>query len=118
MTINIDGDTCLHLAAMRGNKDIVKIFLHEPRIDPMAINIKGILACTMQILSCLIVQLLLDDPRIDPMAINIGGNTCLHIAADGRHVDIVKIFLKDSRIHTMAINTNGKIFSYNQTIYQ
>jgi ankyrin repeat protein len=41
MAINDNGHNCLHFAAMGGNDDIVKLFLNEPRMEPMAINNYG-----------------------------------------------------------------------------
>jgi ankyrin repeat protein len=69
----------LHHAAWVGNEDIVKLFLSDKRINPMAVN--------NQRNTCLheaarlsyenIVELHVDDPRINPMAINNDGNTYL-----------------------------------------
>jgi ankyrin repeat protein len=69
----------LHHAAIRGHAHIVKLFLNDPRINPMAFNDNGH--------NCLhfaamggnddIVKLFLNEPRMEPMAINNYGYTYL-----------------------------------------
>jgi len=125
----------VRLAAFRGNFEIVKLLLEDPRVDPAAGDNYAIRFASYAGRTE-IVKLLLEDPRIDPSAqrneairwasargyydvvkllleslkvnLDTDNSRAIYSATNGGYVGIVKLLLKDPRIDP-AVNDNSAI---------
>lgn len=88
-------------ACCNGQKEIVKLLLNDPRVDPSDQNNKAI----MQSSDEEIIKMLLNDPRVDPSDQN--NRLFIDMCSKG-YTEIVKLLLDDERINPSAQN-NGAI---------
>ena len=84
------GNTALHYAANWRHLD-----RYCPRNDPDTVS---------KIVRLNIVKALIEAPKIDVNAINEGGETALHYAAEGGHLDIVEALLATGKINIDAVD--------------
>ncbi|KAI8900833.1 ankyrin repeat-containing domain protein [Globomyces pollinis-pini] len=90
-------------AARRGNTEICKILLGDPRVDPTVKNNCAVRqAAAGGYVEC--VQFLLTDPRIDPTELN---NLALRQARKNGHTKVVEILLADERVLAVENKINS-----------
>ena len=91
----LHNQTLFNLACKKGiNDSIVRLFLADPRIDPMRDEQIGLHYAIMNGKTP-IVKLFLSDPRIDPA---LQDQRAFRIAVQYDKVNIIKLFLSDPRI--------------------
>jgi hypothetical protein len=80
------------------HKDVFKMLLEDPRIDPSA-DYNYSIRVASENGHTEIVEMLLHDPRVDPSAWN---NYAIRNASENGHTEIVEMLLKDSRVDASA----------------
>eukprot|EP00981_Chlorochromonas_danica_P010271 scaffold3072_cov125-Ochromonas_danica.AAC.2 len=106
----LEGVTALHISAVKGDAEIVRLLLLHPEIAVNTVDSK--FGFTPLILACLtghvvVVKILLADSRVDVYKEAKNANTSLHLACSGGHVEVVKILLEDSRVDVNKKNKDG-----------
>jgi len=85
-------------AIYKGNHEMIKLLLNDPRIDPsLHTNIAIRDACYYGRAN--IVKILLADSRVKPHKVN---NYCIYVACLRNHTEVVKLLLQDERVNPTA----------------
>ena len=103
-SVDLDGDTSLHYAALNGHVQIVRYYLEDLKMDP---NIEGEwkqspLHIASQQGYLEVVKCLTDEFRCDPLCVDDENATPLHRASQDGHLDVIK--------HLTNILINKEIF--------
>ena len=107
-TKGANGNTLLHYASEGGHVDIIKYLLIQQRYDPKSTNNMGILplhiACIHGHLN--VVKFYCSIWRFERTQ-GPNGNTLLHYASEGGHVDIIKYLLTQQHYDPKSTNKMG-----------
>ncbi|RYP60724.1 hypothetical protein DL771_010412 [Monosporascus sp. 5C6A] len=95
-----EGDTLLHIAAVKGDAVILELLLATSRVDPDLKNASGEtpLHSAAQGGNQAAVNVLLATGKVDPNSKNESGDTPIHSAVRGGHQAVVNVLLATGRV--------------------
>ena len=109
-TVDHQGRTCLYMASMVGNSEVVKTLLKHPHVDLNRGTMNG--STYLHITSgngfTEVVKLLLSYSRVNPNQVNKNYNTALMEASMEGHREVVRLLLSSPRIEVNKVNSEGK----------